>query len=246
MYNFCFVTCLYAESLEQADSLFKFKKIPNIDYYMFTNLSNIEHITSWKPIYLENDFIEEKNNIVKSRYGKFMAWKYFEKHSLKYSYIIYCDNIYTPIPNKNKFDQYIKKLINGKQGIFQIKHKCNLTEELQNILKLKKATPEACLLAENYLIEKNMDMSKQIVGNTMFIYDTNNTKICEAFSFFWNLYVNEYHFLLCRDQPLWAYVLFKLSISPTFDSNDKGYPLSPFLKLFVRSKNLGFNNHTYV
>lgn len=60
MYNFCFVTCLYAESLEQSDSLFKLKKIPNIDYYMFTNLSNIEHITSWKPIYLENDFLEEK------------------------------------------------------------------------------------------------------------------------------------------------------------------------------------------
>jgi len=237
----CFVTCSFANSLNQADKIVEFDRIPNVDYYMFTNLS-INSI-SWTPIYISNSEFTCNKNVTRSRYGKFMAWQYFQQHNMHYDVIIYCDSIYQPRSNLKLFEPYIDKAISSESGIFQITHKSNVFRELELIKHGRKDNHENCAITKTYLIEQGMEKNDPMFGNTVFVYDPNNTKLQEAFSRFWDIYSKEK--LTHRDQPIWALISKQYSIKPVYDTNDKGYPHSPLLKHFKESKK-GFNNHMYV
>ena len=240
----CFVTSLFANSIEDADQLIKFDRIPEVSYYMFTNLKVNREDTSWDQIYMNNHEFTCNKNITRSRYGKFMAWQYFHQHNMYFDAIIYCDATCKPPPIFTILTQYINAAISSESGIFQIRHINNVFNEINAIQISKKDSPENCAMTAAYLIDKGMTPDDPMFGNTVFVYDPNNKKIQKALSAFWNLYSKED--LTHRDQPIWALISKQYRIKPMYDANDRGFPHSPLLQYIPRVAKGGFNGHRYV
>ena len=193
-------------------------KFGNYDFYLFTNMNNFQK-TAWDIIYLSNEFLDkeiknnnDKNiraNVFRSRYPKWMGWKYIKEHLNKeYDIIFYCDlNIDLNI----NFDwqEFSKQIIESKSGIMQNIHpgfhncyqECNAIErfKIDNMNKTRE-----------FLKKNNMDEKFVIMQNNIFGYNPKNNKILDAFIDFWKNYTEDK--LSFRDQPLWGYISFKHNI----------------------------------
>jgi hypothetical protein len=244
----CFITSLFSNSYEEADKPITFEKLNKYDYYLFTNLDKNNFNTSWDIIQINNlDEINKCNSfITKSRYIKFLGWKYIKEIlKKKYDTIFYCDSTYEPKININ-WEDYSNKIINSKSGIFQTLHKRNIKDELIKIITSEKDTYNKIDVTKNFLIKNKMPYNYRITENTAFGYDPNNKKLIEYFNHFWELYSKET--LTHRDQIIWGFICWKYNIYPIiYKKNEKDLKKRRIHNyLFKYNKNsVGFNEHTY-
>ena len=233
----CFITTIICDKIEDGDNPCIFEINENYDYFLFTNNDiNSYKDTSWKVIKINDKYIENlESNVMKSRFMKFMGWKYIsEEMGLNYDMIVYCDGLFFPrnevIGWKRIFDNF------ETHDIVQQIHSRNAYEECNAIVKAKKDTKKRMDNMKQFLINENMPKKFIMTENNTFAYDPNNKKITNAFEFFWMNYLKN---ITHRDQPLWSYVLWKKDIKVNINNK--------LTRLIKRSNNkAGFNSHKYV
>ena len=238
MHKICFVTSIIADSYKEADKPPKFKRHEDYDYFLFTNLDPSLFDTTWTVTQLENKYIANcPSNIIKSRYIKFMAWKYLTKVlGKRYDVIIYCDGAFVPQYRFN-WEQLAKDA--HMYGLVQKKHarcarqECRLLENRPH-----KDSPERTRgirrLLNAHAFPKNLLMTE----NGFFAYDPNNAAVTSAFNSFWDLFVTD---ITNRDQPLWSYFLWKHGLKPLIYSDARWKDcFSPIMK-----RSVGFNGHRH-
>jgi len=240
----CFITSIFAKSYKEADTPRLFRKNPNYDYFLFTNIDKKYFRTSWEIINMDvsgvTDLSGVTSNIITSRYPKFMGWKYI-KTILKISYdvIFYCDGIYSP--KMGGWDEIAKKILKHESGILQQVHKLNCYEDCDAILGYHKDTRARVDNMKQFLHNEKLPKDHKMMENTVFGYDPSNTKITNAFTDFWETYHKNQ--LTHRDQPLWGYFSWKHNIKPLLIS-----PKPKALKgaCFSRTGIMGYRGHRYV
>ena len=226
----CFTTTLIAHPDYMKDTVGEF--IPfntkEYDFILFTNLPGYTH-PSWKVIYINDETLNKyakidssktnqdmkqimRNNVFKSRYIKFMGWKYIKEILKKdYDVIFYCDAIYSPSTIKN-WEELAIKIKNNESGLLQKLHpmRTDPYKECFNCVRCGKESKENMDKMVNYLRKVGAKEKKQIYENTSFGYDPNNKKITDAYTEFWDIYTeNKFTY---RDQPLWGWICQKRSI----------------------------------
>ena len=210
----CFITSLFGKSYKDVDKPSIFDKNDDYDYLLFTNLDEENFNTSWKIIKVDNLSEINKCNsfIVKSRYFKFLGWKYINDIlKKKYDVIFYCDCLYKPRVNIN-WEYYANKIINSKSGIFQTLHKRSIFNELEKIIISEKDNIEKINKSKKFLLKNNVSFNYIITENTSFGYNPNNKKLLECFNDFWELYSKE--ILTHRDQIIWGFICWKNKLEP--------------------------------
>ena len=237
----CFITSLFGKSYAEVDKPSNFDDwlLPGCDYYLFTNLDEKLFNGSWKVVNIDNIFndMNISSNIIKSRYPKFMGWKSLKDIVKKeYDVIVYCDGLMRPVGKPEVWQEYANTILNHPSGLMQKLHKRDAYKECDEIVKVKKDTPERMKKIKEFLKKKGYPKNIKMCENTAFGYDPNNIKLTETFTDFWNEYstYNTSH----RDQPLWGYFQYKHDIKP--------YINKEFFTRFKRESLLGFNNHRYV
>tara|TARA_B100001175_G_scaffold76197_1_gene63657 strand:- start:9153 stop:9917 length:765 start_codon:yes stop_codon:yes gene_type:complete len=251
MYNpmkYCFITTIIADSFESGDNPQIFDRNPEHDYYLFTNLpENTYQNTSWDIITLnenENCLKGIESNVIKSRFMKFMGWKYIiQNMKKKYDMIVYCDATFYP-KNKKKDWEEVYKVVKEYGIVQKLKvPERNAYTECVKIYKKKKDTQKRSKQMLNFLKEENIPEKRYITENCYFAYDPTNKQLKEAFEFFWKLYKKN---ITHRDQPLWDYVKWKKDINPYIKSKFFSSVRSTSLFGKLSDLNIGFSGHTYI
>jgi len=250
MYNpmkYCFITTIIADSFESGDNPQIFDRNPEHDYYLFTNLpENTYQNTSWDIITLnenENCFKGIESNVIKSRFMKFMGWKYIIQNMKKeYDMIVYCDATFFP---KNKIEGWTKiyELVQEHSIVQKLKlPERDAYRECIKIYKKRKDSRKRSKDMIYFLKNNNLPEKRYITENCYFAYDPKNEKLKGAFEFFWKLYKEN---ITHRDQPLWDYVKWKKDVNPYIAKKlfSDVRALSLFGKL--SDLNIGFSGHTY-
>ena len=133
----CFITTTIGIDNQPYEIPFEFKStFGNYDFFLFTNMKNVKSDV-WNVIYLDNDLLDKQikideketdlkkikiNNIYKSRYIKFMGWKYIKEFMKKeYDVIFYCDANHYPNKDSN-WNSIANEIINCESGILQHMH----------------------------------------------------------------------------------------------------------------------------
>ena len=214
----CFITSLFCNDINDIDVPGKFEKIKDYDYYLFSNLNKDQFDTSWEIIKMDN--INYKNNLIKSRYMKFMAWKYFKDIMKKnYDVIYYCDAYLSPCIKVN-WIELSTRLLNCNFPFMQSYHKKNngkggIREECNRIILFKKDKKENINKTFKFIKNKKIGVCRDtFYENTVFGYDPNSETITKFLEEFWKLYSDENEFLSLRDQLLWNYLLLKRKYTP--------------------------------
>ena len=253
----CFTTTLIADASSLKDTVGEFTPFntKNYDFLLFTNIPNYTH-KSWKVIYVDDKIINEyakcnnavkgdikkimRDNVYKSRYFKFMGWKYIqEKLNLNYDVIFYCDGIYSPNANKD-WDALGEKILQNKCGFLQKLHplKPDPYIECFNCVRCGKDSKENMDKMEKFLISTDTKRGIRIYENTSFGYNPKNKIITNAYSDFWNIYItNKFTY---RDQPLWGHICQKHNLSGVREQqihtniiHKPSPPNSPFYFIFT-------------
>lgn len=201
-------------------------KKTDIDFYLFTNLTNDilkstihEH---WKVITIldEDNFLKannfSKNNNVKqvqkSRYFKFQLHKYFNS---QYDFIIYLDHHIHLDPNVNWEDiasSVINEATENDLALVQVRHKDGLDSikrEADLIVKTNTDTSININKSLDYLhtINNSVNIKEKIIfrENWIFGYCPKHKETVEHFDIFWSHYLND-GYATKRDQPLWNFL----------------------------------------
>jgi len=212
----CFITSLYSDNSNNLEKPGKFTKDNRYDYYLFTNISRKKFNTSWIVI---NYLIPEVDNYVrKSRYVKFMIWKYFQQLDINYDIIFYCDAFLRP--NLDECTKYFNKINLYNFGIYQIYHHINggkggIIQECNRIIVTGKVSKDEVKKGIENLkkIDSNVNLeSNYLFENTFFGYNPKNFITTSFFEQFWNYYVTNKYTI--RDQPLYNFLLIKNNIIP--------------------------------
>ena len=235
----CFITSLYGKNLENVDKPGIFKIDENYDYFLFTNFKPKHFNTSWTII--KTDFKNEefffRNNVIKSRYPKFMAWKFLKNYSnCNYNTIIYCDAFLSPDfnfnwelifteLNDNKLND--NKLNDNKLNFIQSLHHYDLVrnggiyEDCKLIITAQKDTFENISRTLSFFKKNGLGginlKKKNYVVNTVFAYNINCPKTTSFLQDFWDLY--QCPGFTIRDQPLWNYLLLKKKLKTIIFEN---------------------------
>ena len=240
----CFITSLFAKNYNSADKPINFKINKKYDYYLFTNLDKINFNTSWTIINIDDYFFKDinvNNNIIKSRYPKFMGWYYIKNYLKKdYDIIFYCDCLYYPLFNIN-WEKYAAEILKCESGIMQQLHGLDPYRECNSIVLNLRDTQENMDKMIFFLKKNNLPNNIKMMENTAFGYNPNNIKITNAMLDFWNTY-SKYE-ITYRDQPYWGYFSWKHNINPIVKEKKH---ISTLLYEKVQFNNLGFNNHVYI
>lgn len=214
----CFIASLFCNNINDIDVPGKFEKIENYDYYLFTNLDKDKFDTSWEIIKIDN--LNYKNNLIKSRYMKFMAWKYFKDEMKKeYDIIYYCDAYLSPRFEVN-WIELSTRLLNCNFPFMQSYHKKKdgrggIKEECNRIIEYSKDKRNNVLKTFKYIKRKKVGICRNtFYENTVFGYDPNSEIITKFLEEFWKLYSEDNDFLTIRDQLVWNYLLLKRKYTP--------------------------------
>lgn len=242
--RYCFVTSIFGKDFNVIDKPNKFKRKPNIDYYLFTNLdkNSKNWNTSWDIIQvpLDHEAIKDVSSwVIKSRLPKFMLWKYIRELTGKsYRYIVYCDGMQCP-KDDSDFESYIKKIQTNDFKFLFNHHKMTLSQEMRTIVSLRKDTREKINRTEQYFKDNGIDPSQhkcKIVHNGNFIYDCMDPNVQEYLQRFWDIYSDEKLGLTHRDQPHMQFWLLKTGNKPLIEKIGH---------IFKGNGKVGYSGHKY-
>lgn len=218
---------------------FDFDKTNNLIYnfYKQDNKNFTKNKNKINKKIIENFF---KNNVIKSRYPKFMAWKFIKQITDNdYDIIIYCDAFLSP---KFDFDwsKIYKQLTinndnkNNRINLIQSYHHYDkvrfggIIEDCKLIISAEKDEPENIIKTLSYFKKNKIGGVKlqqnNYVVNTVLAYNLKCNKTLDFLQSFWNLY--RCPGFSIRDQPIWNYLLIKKNIKPiifekVIQNNDK-------------------------
>ena len=119
-----------------------FEKIdnPDYDYFLFSNLKQEDFDTSWKVITVDIDFLKNhRNDIIRSRYFKFMGWKYIkEVLRIEYDIIYFCDATRSPDPNTNweELSENICVIMKNINDETKNKYLSTIKQDMEEMIKL--------------------------------------------------------------------------------------------------------------
>lgn len=231
----CFITSLFGKNLNCIDKPGYFKKNEDYDYFLFTNFKSKHFKTSWQIINFDSKFpkLKFRNNIIKSRYPKFMAWEFIKNISDEdYDIIIYCDAFLSPKLDFDwekihlELDLSNKKYIengngNGKKIKFmQSFHEYDkvrnggIIEDCKLILSSEKDNFTNITKTLSFFKKQGMGGVKLMRGgyvvNTVLAYNIKCSETTNFLKEFWSLY--RCPGFTIRDQPIWNYLLIKKNI----------------------------------
>lgn len=241
----CFTSVVIWPNKKVADKPKIFEKIdnPNYDYFLFSNLKQEDFDTSWKVITVDIDFLKNhRNDIIRSRYFKFMGWKYIkEVLRIDYDIIYFCDATRSPDPNTN-WEELSENILLHPHQIGQRVHNSSPYEECKNIVKFRKDTQKNADKTVEWLKEMGVPENKTLCyENTAFGYNPNSEFIQNIFSEFWNIYTTTD--ITHRDQPSWSYVVWKNGVKPYIIDNSGNR--KKINKMFPEGGKQGNNSHRY-
>ena len=141
-YEACFVTCVFAPSVEKCDHPVNVtelqEKNPTFKYIAFTNLEDLE-APGWTKILKTS--LPYKRFITHSRWGKFMSWK-DPTVQKKCKVVFYMDGYYSPRAPAKGFQAEAKRVLESDVGFVQYKHDTpGPLAEFQLIRRLRKDIP---------------------------------------------------------------------------------------------------------
>ena len=226
MRKICFVASIFTDDITKTDMPKMFDTNSNYDYYLFTNQSPDVYETSWNVIQMPITINTKTNqNVINSRYPKFMIWEYFQKNNMHYDCIFTCDAYL--VPNMmTDWEECANQIINSEnnfkllQSLHRDANHKGINYECFKIIKYKKDTRENMLATIKFL--QGLDTMFQVntsftctkfYENTVFGYDPNDMTTINFLRDFWNLYSSDEN-PTYRDQPLWNYLLLKNNIQP--------------------------------
>ena len=167
----CFITSIFAKSYKEADTPRLFRKNPNYDYFLFTNIDKKHFHTSWEIINIYfsrvTDLSGVTSNIIASRYPKFMGWKYMKTiRKSPYDVIFYCDGMFSP--KLGDWEEIAKKILKHESGILQQVHELNCYEDCDAISRSHKDTRVRTHNMKQFLHDKKIPKDHKMMENTVF------------------------------------------------------------------------------
>ena len=237
-YKICFVTSYFGNE-EYFELSNQFIKVEYADYYCFTNLGKISKQV-WDIIKIDKSFLPDLHNVKKSRYFKFLVWKYMmDKMKKEYDFIFYCDHYLHPNYDVN-WMKICHRLDQSELGFLQYEHKrfkYGIEKDLECIAINNTEDEESLTKAKSYLQAINSSISlrsPQYFENTVFGMQTNMKKVKNFTRLFWQHYGKNYPSY--RDQPLWNYLLLFKEIYPYVD-NDVRYYFNGYKTIWRNKEN---------
>ena len=230
----CFISSLFGNNINNIDKPGLFETDDKYDYFLFTNFKDKHFKTSWKIINFNSKFpyMKFRNNVIKSRYPKFMAWEFIKYVSDEdYDIIVYCDAFLSP---KLNFDwNIIHNELTNKNSNEDCKdsEKINLIQSYHHYDKVRYGgIIEDCKLIlssekDNFInISKTLSFFKKqgyggvklmrsgYLVNTVFAYNMKCSKTTKFLRDFWKLY--RCPGFTIRDQPIWNFSILKKNVKP--------------------------------
>ena len=200
----CIVTAVFSKSKKNFDLPYVKKKLSNIDYICYTNISYLNKIKNkigWKILLRP---LKYNCPIYSNRYYKWLTHK---ELSNKYDIMIYVDGFYSPNIKYNWekiFNLYEKKKFNG---IILKKHPTNncIYKECVRAVKAKKIGLRKMAILYNYLKKNKMPKNRGLFENNLIIKSLKNNKLNKLLEILFN-HMLKFSY---RDQTLLTYILWK-------------------------------------
>ena len=227
----------------------EFEPIKNCDHFLFTDRDSFTYPTSWKIHDISSDpnVSKLKNNVLKSRYAKFLSWRIFQSLQLDYDLVFYCDSVIHPRNHVDWFNVAKKIQESTTDFLYQSAHPGvsgspnPLQHELRGIFRARKDGLNSILNTIVFFKKKYKDVDlkrlKSYYANTFLAYNPRNKFFQKISSEFWSHYSCEN--ITYRDQPLWNVILSKYKI------NIKQISGCEMKNLFINTYGSGVGNIQY-
>ena len=251
-YDICFVTCIFASSSKEADTVVDVtslrKSNPTFHYILFTNLVEDEIQAPGWEIVLQTTLSRDFNltrYITQSRYSKFVAWKAYPQIQTSCNVVFYMDGYTEPLDtprSQELFHRSINLIKQNKYGLGQYPKTGSKIDKLASgLIKKGKDTAKNINQTLTWLrAQKDYNDKCTIYINRHFAYDPTNAHYQKVSEYFWNLFSKETG--SWRDQLLWCYVIAKFHIKPL----NLFKQVAPMKDLFKeRRDNWGYNGHKH-
>ena len=190
----CFTSVVIWPDRKVADKpkIFDRSDNPEYDYILFSNLTQEDFNTSWDVVNVNIDFLKgHRNDIIRSRYFKFMGWKYIQDVLKKeYDIIYFCDATRSPDPGTD-WEELSTNILAHPHPLGQRVHTSSPYMECTNIERFRKDTKENAVKTVAWLEEMGVPKVRApCYENTAFGYDPHNRFIQNIFSEFWDVYTS--------------------------------------------------------
>ena len=239
----CFVTSLFSDNpkLIQREGPYPLTNFSNIHssfkYYYFTNVDAKELPSNgWEIIQLKD--MPFQRFITQSRWPKFMGFHHSKLQTCKA--IIYSDA--NRPPNDLAYSEWahlVEKVLKSKDGIMQDRRpsKETIFQEMHSIVAREKDIAANIDASKRWFLEqKDFHNDAQGWWNMAMVMDPSNPRLRELMTTLWAHYSQEEG--SWRDQPLYRYLVDKLSIHPLDLRLEGGHS-----KYFARVKSSGKHHH---
>jgi hypothetical protein len=236
----CFVTAQFLTNLMQADRLMNpmtrmdLYRSPNHYFLAFTNHPNFRP-RGWT-VLLRN-YSDYRRDITKSRWPKFQGFNDPTIQS-RCDVVFYMDGPCVVIGNTSMFRTVAQQVLQSSVGLAQTPHPKGGTIE-DEFLRIVHGSKDSVHNVNKSLIWMNSQGDYMpdipIYQNKFFAYNPKSLSFQRLANFFWDHYSLEQD--SWRDQPLWAYSLHHLNMTPLVLSN------TTLIKDV--SRNRGMNGHRY-
>ena len=242
----CFTSVVLWPNKNVADKPKVFERAPNpdYDYILFSNLAPDSFDTSWDVVQVDVDFLKEcRNDIIRSRYFKFMGWKYIRDVLKKeYDIVYFCDATRSPDPGTD-WDALSRGILAHPHPIGQRVHTSSPYDECKNIVRFMKDSQANADKTIAWMREKGVPETRVMCyENTAFGYNPSDAFIQRVFTEFWDTYTTSD--ITHRDQPTWSYITWKNGLLPYIIDNTGNR--KRINAMFPEGGKPGNNSHRYV
>ena len=246
----CFFHSVFGSSVEEVDVIPHASRAPesiarnstSFSFLLFTNLEDLR-VPGWKTVVLNLDL---PNNILKSRFPKFMAWQ-IPAVIEDCKVVFYSDGGWLPIRTAPVWEKLAARTIAHEAGLIQMKHTrtSGILDELGRIVKYQKDSEEKVSAERDWYLEQpDFVGNATMYCNMCFGFDPHNPRYREMSTFFWNRYKSGIG--SWRDQPLWCYSLAHFKIQPAHLGFWPSDIRSPERQKWKMLGAVGFNGHKYI
>ena len=243
--DICFVTAEFSESIQLADQVPlladpTMMRNPTRNF-IFTNLPNYSTPQGWERIVLSD--LPYKRMITMSRWPKFLGWQH-PRLAGKCQIIFYGDAYLLNPQNESAWQCMAQLILDSEVGLMQNKQMGSNHKpvkgpgvELRKNARIGKVSWESANITIQWLKnQSDYQLGIPVYKNAIFGYDPSTSKFQSFVNDFWKEYSKEIG--SWRDQPYWAYFLFKHHMTPI------KFPFDP-LPLGEQGQR-GHNDHIYV
>jgi hypothetical protein len=257
----CFITTAFGENASFVDN------IPNrtiahpslsqdestFGFFVFTNLRDLPS-PGWEHLYYPQDMSTFPNNIVASRYGKFLAWE-VPVIDQNCRAVFYVDGGWLLAKTADFWTLQADALVESEVGLMQYSHMWSkgLLHELKLIVTNFKDTRAHVKRERKWLLQQpDFKTDIPMYCNMAFGYNPSSPVYRELSTSFWNHYFYDGKGSW-RDQPAWNYLLHHKKLKPLyFGEWPHDFAIWRFQNMtgrdpvWQKAGAMGFDGHRYV